>query len=289
MRVGFKPTSSISIRDPGRAAAATSQKAADEKSPGTWQTLRLKPLSAGHRDASSVDVDASAEGGERSFGVVAGRSRLEHARRPVRVQTGQQHRALDLRARASRARVQWRAAAFPGWSAARGRRSRQCGRPCARAASMTRRIGRRDSDASPTSVAENGCPASTPASRRIVVPELPASSGADGEQSCPKPRPSRVTVPSVLGVHLDAERAQAGQRRPAVGARSEMGERRTSIGESAPARHNGAQSTCRPGRVRRPRKRRAGATVAAGMDMSVESYATLVKWSRVLTSPMRWY
>ena len=43
---------------------------------------------------------------------------------------------------------------------------------------MTRRIGRRDSDASPTSVAENGWPASTPASSRIVVPELPASSGA---------------------------------------------------------------------------------------------------------------
>ncbi len=35
VRLGLRPTSSISTRDPGRAAAATIQKAADEKSPGT--------------------------------------------------------------------------------------------------------------------------------------------------------------------------------------------------------------------------------------------------------------
>ena len=34
MRVGFSPTSSISTREPGNAAAATIQNAADEKSPG---------------------------------------------------------------------------------------------------------------------------------------------------------------------------------------------------------------------------------------------------------------
>ena len=51
---------------------------------------------------------------------------------------------------------------------------------------MTRRIGRRDSDASPISVVVNGCPASTPASRRIVVPELPASSGAGRRTELPE-------------------------------------------------------------------------------------------------------
>ena len=35
VRVGLSPTSSISTREPGSAAAATSQNAADEKSPGT--------------------------------------------------------------------------------------------------------------------------------------------------------------------------------------------------------------------------------------------------------------
>ena len=34
VRVGLRPTSSISIREPGSAAAATSQNAAEEKSPG---------------------------------------------------------------------------------------------------------------------------------------------------------------------------------------------------------------------------------------------------------------
>ena len=42
---------------------------------------------------------------------------------------------------------------------------------------MTRRIGRRDSDASPMIVVGNGQAARMPASSRIVVPELPASSG----------------------------------------------------------------------------------------------------------------
>ena len=41
-----------------------------------------------------------------------------------------------------------------------------------------RSIGRRLSDASPTSVVENGCAASNPASMRIVEPELPQSSAA---------------------------------------------------------------------------------------------------------------
>ena len=46
VRVGLRPTSSISMRDPGSAAAATSQKAADEKSPGTderWARQRCWP------------------------------------------------------------------------------------------------------------------------------------------------------------------------------------------------------------------------------------------------------
>ncbi len=45
---------------------------------------------------------------------------------------------------------------------------------------VTRRIGRLDSDASPTSVESNGCPASRPASRRMPVPALPQSSSPRG-------------------------------------------------------------------------------------------------------------
>jgi hypothetical protein len=60
--------------------------------------------------------------------------------------------------------------------------------------SMTRRIGRRDSDSSPIIVDVNGWAARIPASMRIVVPEFPASSGADGERNWRRPRPSIVTT-----------------------------------------------------------------------------------------------
>ena len=46
---------------------------------------------------------------------------------------------------------------------------------------MIRRMGRRESDASPIICVVNGCAASTPDIMRIVEPELPASSGPDGE------------------------------------------------------------------------------------------------------------
>ena len=45
---------------------------------------------------------------------------------------------------------------------------------------MIRRIGRRDSERSPISVDVNGCAATTPASMRIVLPELPQSSASPG-------------------------------------------------------------------------------------------------------------
>jgi hypothetical protein len=67
--------------------------------------------------------------------------------------------------------------------------------PIRTSGSITRRMGRRDSDASPIISLRNGWAASTPASIRIVVPELPASSAASGERNPAKPRPSRVTVP----------------------------------------------------------------------------------------------
>ena len=49
---------------------------------------------------------------------------------------------------------------------------------------MTRPIGRPESDASPVRRERKGCPASSPASRRIVVPELPQSMSPGGALSC---------------------------------------------------------------------------------------------------------
>ena len=52
--------------------------------------------------------------------------------------------------------------------------------PIRRSGSMMRPIGRFERDASPTSRLSKGCPASIPASSRIVVPELPQSISAFG-------------------------------------------------------------------------------------------------------------
>ena len=68
--------------------------------------------------------------------------------------------------------------------------------PIRSSGSMTLRIGRRDSDSSPVNADGNRWPARIPARRRMVVPELPASSGCAAERSCPKPRPSTLTVPA---------------------------------------------------------------------------------------------
>ena len=54
------------------------------------------------------------------------------------------------------------------------------------------------------SVVAKGWAARTPAISRMVVPELPQSSGADGGSSPPRPRPSIVTASL-----LDADRREA--------------------------------------------------------------------------------
>ncbi len=55
-------------------------------------------------------------------------------------------------------------------------------RPCGGAARCTRRTGRRRSEASPVRTESPGTPASTPASRRRLVPELPQSMTSSGSR-----------------------------------------------------------------------------------------------------------
>ena len=66
--------------------------------------------------------------------------------------------------------------------------------------SVMRPIGRDDSEASPKSSVANGCPASRPASRRMPVPELPQSIGADGARQLHR-----------LAVDAQVDRAVAGE------------------------------------------------------------------------------
>ena len=105
--------------------------------------------------------------------------RLGHARRSRGGQAGQHHGALDLRARdrgdvvdaGQRTAVDDERGMSVGGGDPGAHRVR---------GSITRRMGRRESDASPMSVDRNGQPASMPASSRIVVPELAASRSRRG-------------------------------------------------------------------------------------------------------------
>ncbi len=71
--------------------------------------------------------------------------------------------------------------------------------PIKASGSVTRRIGRFDSEASPTRVLSNACPASNPASSRMPVPALPQSSGrAVPRKPCrPTPRTTRSPAEGV--------------------------------------------------------------------------------------------
>ena len=117
---------------------------------------------------------------------------LGDAGRALGVEPRQEHGALDLRARhlglvgnACRRAPCTVRGAWPSVASIRA--------PIRSSGSMTRRIGRGESDASPMNRLENGCPATTPAISRIVVPEFPASSGSAGELRRPIPRPIKVT------------------------------------------------------------------------------------------------
>ncbi len=103
--------------------------------------------------------------------------------------------------------------------------------PIRSSGSITRRIGRRDSEASPTKVVENGVPASTPDRSRIVVPELPQSSSARRRTELPEASSQYGDGAVGRFVDLDAESAQAGERRPAVGSWCKMGKCRLAFGE----------------------------------------------------------
>ena len=105
MRVGLSPTWSMTISDPGSAAAATIQNAADEISPGTWSVRASQPLATRARTTRvPARPTCDAECVEGAFRVVARGHRLDDPCHPFGVQPGEQHGALDLRAR----HVRWK-------------------------------------------------------------------------------------------------------------------------------------------------------------------------------------
>ena len=177
VRVGLTPTPWSRSSEPGSSVAATRNGAAEEKSPGTSRSSGAQPPPAARRSAAAAGASTRApRAGEHPLGVVAARRRLDDGRRPaVRVEPGEEHAGLHLRAR-HRQLVADRRAAYRRLDrgAARGRPSsrprahrRAAARRSARAAAG-RATRRRRARSCPS------CPARMPASRRISVPGVAA-------------------------------------------------------------------------------------------------------------------
>ena len=100
MRSGLTFTPWTRSSEPLSSVAATTNGAADEKSPAISHLERRQPVDGRDGDLGAAPRHPHAELAEQPFGVVAGRLRSTTRRRPaVREQPGEEHRRLDLRAR----------------------------------------------------------------------------------------------------------------------------------------------------------------------------------------------
>ena len=200
--MGSGRRSPVAIEASGWIAPATSQAAAEERSPGTTRSRAANPT--GPSIVVSVPTRTTGAPSQPSMRSVWSR-----------VGPGTEMRVRP--AAASDASVMhpstWALATGSRWSSARGDdvppiRSGACPSvvsteaPIARSGPAIRSIGRREREASPTSTAVAGRPASAPERSRIVVPELPQSSSSSpspGSRACstdPPPSSPTRTRPS---------------------------------------------------------------------------------------------
>ena len=198
------------------------------------------------------------------------------------MQTGEQDRALDLSAR--HLGIEADAVQRPAVNGQRRMAVRGLdAAPMRASGSMTRRIGRRDNDASPIMVAVNGRAASSPAIIRIVVPEFPASSGPPANASREAPSQSIVTVPRPIFDRSERRGPQTAERGVAVGTRGVIGQVVTGRRQARRAARSDAQSTCR--RAPEDDRERARAGEITGWTQSAPQ---ILSTSPGLTSRNRW-
>ncbi len=133
--------------------------------------------------------------------------------------------------------------------------------------SITWRIGRRQSDASPVMVVVNGWAATTPVSRRMVVPEFAASSAMEGRSRPPSPRPTMSTErpscgpPSRSRTSTPRARRQASVAVASAPGANHVKRDRPSASEASSAYR--CEIDLSPGGRTRPRTKRAGETSSA--------------------------
>ncbi len=188
IRVGLSARPSTTSSEPGVIAAATTQNAADDGSPGTenssgpgapavTRTARSSTRTTGAPRAPSMRSVWSRLAAGSAISVVP------VACSPARI------RAVFTCALAT-AR-EWVAPTSPPPRMASGARvpsarPSTCA-PMARSGSVTRPIGRCTSESSPVSTLRNGRPARRPVSMRMLVPEFPQSTTAVGSVSASTP------------------------------------------------------------------------------------------------------
>ena len=132
--------------------------------------------------------------------------------------------------------------------------------PISRSGSATRSIGRRHNDSSPVSSVEKSCPAMSPISKRIAVPELPKSSGPGGDcrPFIPKPETrSRSGAGSSIAAPI-ARNAVSIARQSSLARKPLISEEPSAIAPSNSAR---CEIDLSPGTTAFPPTRRPGRTI----------------------------
>ena len=150
MRDGFRPTPSMSTARAGVPAASDHPEGRARDVAGHRE--RHRRAGAGRPSMATAGpstVHRDAERRERALRMIARRRRFGRRWSRPRLQPGQEHGALDLGARHGGGVVDRLQVARRGWSAAGGRPAAVDRAPMRVSGSMTRRIGRAASDASP--------------------------------------------------------------------------------------------------------------------------------------------
>ena len=252
IRDGFSATPSITSSEPGAMAAATTQNAADDGSPGT--------VNSNGDGAPAVTCIARSP-----IRVIGAPSAASMRSVWSRLAAGSTTSVVPVACSPARTRaVLTCALATARWWTHPTRspprttigglvppsRPSRCA-PIARNGSITRAMGRSTNDSSPVRTDRKGRPESRPVSKRMLVPEFPQSSTVPGSANASMPRPSTTTAPSSSDV-ATASWASAARVRPTSSprARPVTRERPSAIAAKSNARCDIPLS---PGTRNRPR------------------------------------
>ena len=243
---------------PGVPAARAPQNAAPEMSPGTVSVAAVQPLAALRRRPVGRRGPRHAERRQRPL-------RMIPCRRPARSRPcgpsacrpasstplltcalGTSGSIRDAVQRGRRRR-----------SAAAGRRRTRSAAPIRVSGSMTRRIGRRVSEASPVMTVRNGCAGDHAGQQPHGGPGIGGVDRAAGAAKSAQAATRDVDAAGRGGVDGDAQRPEAGQGGGTIGAGRIAGDAGRAVGDARRAAHSGVRWICRrgPGRGRTPAAR----------------------------------